>query len=84
MIYFDHYTLEGVIVYVLGLLFSSVKDSPAVRVSTLVDHLYKFAVKQALMMKENREGTSMNINKNKTTNNVPNKKEDKGEDKPNK
>jgi len=45
--YMDHHTLEAIMVHVLGSLFHSIQDSPAVRVSTLVDYLYKYVVNHA-------------------------------------
>jgi len=50
--YLDPYTIEGIIVYVLGLLFNSIQESPAVRVSTLVEYLSRFVVNHALMMQD--------------------------------
>ncbi|XP_019240737.1 PREDICTED: uncharacterized protein LOC109220725 [Nicotiana attenuata] len=36
---FHQYTLEGIIIYIFGCLFNSINESPAVRLSTLVDQL---------------------------------------------
>ena len=50
--YFHRYTLEGIIVHIFGLVFNSIEDSPAVRLSTLVDKLDRTVRTQALMMYE--------------------------------
>lgn len=40
---FHQYTLEGIIVYIFGNIFNSQNESPAVRLSTLVDQLDRVA-----------------------------------------
>lgn len=47
---FSHYTLEAIIIYVLGLVFNCVQDLPVVRVSTLVEQLESAVRVQALIM----------------------------------
>ncbi len=51
------YTLEAIIIHVLGSLFNSVKDLPVVRLSTLIDHMdsmvkYKSAFREKFTMDE--------------------------------
>lgn len=47
---FGHYTLEAIIIHVLGLVFNCAQDFPVVRVSTLVAQLESAVRVQALIM----------------------------------
>ncbi|OIT05563.1 hypothetical protein A4A49_61368, partial [Nicotiana attenuata] len=63
---FHQYTLEGIIIYIFGCLFNSINESPAVRLSTLVDQLDKMArVHAKLLSKRNyqrvRSKPSVNV-----------------------
>lgn len=49
---FRQHTIEGIIVHVLGSLFNSIEDSPAVRLSTLVDQLDRAVRTQARLLYE--------------------------------
>ena len=50
--HFDQYTLEAIMLYVLSTLFNCINDQPAVRVSTLVDHLNMMVKIQAKLLNE--------------------------------
>lgn len=50
--FFDQYTLEAIMLYVMGILFHCINDNPAVRVSTLVDHLDMNVRTQAKLFKD--------------------------------
>lgn len=50
--YFDQYTLEAIMLYALGSLFHCIHDSPAVRVSTLVEQLDSLTKSHARLMKD--------------------------------
>lgn len=70
---FDQYTLEAIIIYVLGSLFHCIQENPAVRVSTLIEHLDMYVKYQANLLK-NRYTTinpskSDRIKSNYTTDN---------------
>ncbi|XP_075097792.1 putative DNA-directed RNA polymerase [Nicotiana tabacum] len=49
---FHQYTLEGIIIYIFGCLFNSINESPAVRLSTLVDQLDRMARVHAKLLSE--------------------------------
>lgn len=51
MLHFGEYTLEAIIIYVLGMLYNSVQESPMVRVSTLLDMLDRTVRTQADIIK---------------------------------
>lgn len=55
---FDQYTLEGIMIYVLSLVFSSLEDYPAVRVSTLIEQLDSVVRLQGSLL-ESRHGRSI-------------------------
>lgn len=50
--YFDQYTLEAIMLYVISYLFSCINEYPAVRVSTLIDHLNMNVKTQAKLLKD--------------------------------
>ncbi|KAL6310585.1 hypothetical protein AAG906_019256 [Vitis piasezkii] len=72
--YFDQYTLEAIIIYVLGVLFNCIQELPAVRVSTLIEHLDTYVRSQAKLFKgytsEERPSTKHKINEDDTSSNV--------------
>jgi DNA-directed RNA polymerase len=49
--FFDQYTLEAIIIYVLSSLFHCIQETPAVRVSTLIEHLDMYVQFQANLLK---------------------------------
>lgn len=49
---FDQYTLEAIMIYALGYIFHGINESPAVRVSTLVEQLDSLTRAHARMLKE--------------------------------
>lgn len=52
---FGHYTLEVLIIHVLGLVFNSIRDLPVVKVSTLVEQLNSAVRAQSAIMSGNKE-----------------------------
>lgn len=48
---FDQYSLEAIMLYVMGTLFNCINENPAVRVSTLIDHLDMTVKIQAKLFK---------------------------------
>lgn len=55
--YFDQYTLEAIMIYVLAMIFNSIHEHPAVRVSTLIDQLDE-AVRVQASLFESRKTAS--------------------------
>ena len=51
---FGHYTLEAIMIHVLGLVFNSVREYPVVRASTLVKELESAVRAQALIIMDVR------------------------------
>lgn len=49
---FDQYTLEAIMIYVLSSLFHCIQENPAVRVSTLIEHLDMYVKHQANLLKD--------------------------------
>lgn len=54
--YLDQYTLAALMILGLGSIFHSLKDSPAVRVSTLMEHLSIYVQNQAYLLKARNIG----------------------------
>ena len=56
MSYFDHYTIEALMIYSLSSLFNSLKNEmPAVRASQIIYHLNKLVKQHALLLKSIKE-----------------------------
>nr|YP_010144800.1 hypothetical protein KYW51_mgp25 [Mirabilis jalapa]QQL93531.1 hypothetical protein [Mirabilis jalapa] len=55
---FGEYTLEAIIIHVLGVAFHSVQESSAVRVSTLLGLLHRTVITQANMINNNQKECS--------------------------
>jgi len=54
--YFDHYTIEALMIYSLSSLFNSLKNEmPAVRASQIIYHLNKLVKQHALLLKSIKE-----------------------------
>jgi len=60
LINFDQYTIEGLIVYILGNLFHKIQvtKSPAVRVSTFFDKLNNFLINHGEMLRDRKRSQS--------------------------
>jgi len=71
--YFDHYTLEAIMIYVLGSLFNCLHESPAVRVSTLVEHLDTYV--QAMVYKDRHIALSPSMSNKPLIVNTDNKEQ---------
>ena len=54
----DQYTLEALMIFLLGSLFHCIQGSPAVRVSTLIEHLSIYVKNQAHLLKARNIGLS--------------------------
>lgn len=59
--YIRHHTLEAIMVYVLGSLFHNLQDSPAVRVSTMVDYLNNYVKTHGTILKSRKHGSQKPI-----------------------
>lgn len=64
--YFDLYTLEAIIIYVLGTLFHSLQESPAVRVSTMIEHLNIYVQSHARLLKSRKLGLTPSMSDRQT------------------
>ena len=66
--YFGHYTLEAIIIYVLGILYNCNHELSMIRVSTLLERLDKMVRVQAELIKMKILVNSEDLNTNKVKN----------------